>query len=370
MSSVIKLPNNAPDSALEVANSDQMWCYSWYDVDRPKMIKFGERFVFAGQVPWTEIQNRVRAQQQTSKYRFDAGDIKIPAIWNVTQYANRIGKMFKQAHVDDVIRQAIGHRVGSTGEFHNIDANTLIQRVNAELGKDPSNLPTAGLSTLQYQMLGETLGAFDAGHRVIMAELCARFGKTIWAGAVMVEMDSPVTVVASYVLTSFSSFIKDLTSFSQFSHLVHIDTKTSDWFEQFQTARRNGRHVVLYLSMCGEATKKKDIDNNGEDYEDYEDYIEDEEQFISKRDARIQTIYDTAQNPDDVLLIIDEADFGIHTESQARVLIEAQRSNDRVILMTGTNADRASSLWPVDYYQNVVYPELLMMKARAKGEDV
>jgi len=357
----MKLPNNAPQSALQPIETDQMWCYSWFDRDRPKLVKFGERYVYAGQTPWEEIRNRVRAQQQTSKYRFDQGDIVIPAIWNVTPYAIRIGRMFKQARVDDVLRQAIGNRVGSTGEFHEINSDKLIERVNKELGKDPANLPVVGLSTLQYQMAGETLDAFDLGHRVIMAELCARFGKTIWAGSVAVEMDSPVTVIASYVLTSFSSFIKDLTSFNQFAHLVHIDTKLPDWVERRDLALAQGQRVVLYLSMCGASSKTGD---------DEDELIEEGAEFISKRDERIKNIWSNSENRKPILLIIDEADFGIHTEAQARPLINAQSSQDRVILMTGTNADRASSLWSVDYYQNVVYPELLMMKARAKGEKI
>ena len=364
--SIIKLPKNAPLNAVEPATEPQMWCYAWFDRDRPNLIKFGERYVCIGQRPWEEIQKRVRSQQQTSKYRYDRGDIAIAMIWNVTNYARRIGRMFKQARVDDVLRQAIGHRVGSTGEFHEIAVDTLIERVNRELGKDPHNLPEAGLSTLQYQMLGETLGAFDAGHRVIMAELCARFGKTVWAGAVAVEMDAPVTVIASYVLTSFSSFVKDLTSFKQFAHLVHIDTKLDDWWDQFNAARSKGKNVVLYLSMCAGGGGKDDDGDNS----DQNAFVEDEAGFISKRDARIRAIYQDWEHREPILLIVDEADFGIHTESQAGVLIKNQGAQDRVILMTGTNADRASSLWPVDHYQSVVYPEMLMMKARTLGQKV
>ena len=61
-------------------------------------------------------------------------------------------------------------------------------------------------------------------------------------------------------------------------------------------------------------------------------------------------------------MIIDEADFGMHTINQAQPLVEARGENDVVVLMTGTNGDKAASIWPVDHYLSVTYPELLMEK--------
>jgi hypothetical protein len=66
--------------------------------------------------------------------------------------------------------------------------------------------------------------------------------------------------------------------------------------------------------------------------------------------------------PVNKLVIVDEADFGVHQVKQSQPLIEARGQDDVVVLMTGTNGDKAASIWPVDHYLSVTYPELLMEK--------
>jgi hypothetical protein len=36
--------------------------------------------------------------------------------------------------------------------------------------------------------------------------------------------------------------------------------------------------------------------------------------------------------------------------------------------MTGTNGDKAASIWPVDHYLSVTYPELLIEKHKDRLE--
>ena len=62
------------------------------------------------------------------------------------------------------------------------------------------------------------------------------------------------------------------------------------------------------------------------------------------------------------MVAVDEADFGVHQIKQSTPLIEARSEDDIVVLMTGTNGDKAASIWPVDHYLSVTYPELLMEK--------
>ena len=71
-----------------------------------------------------------------------------------------------------------------------------------------------------------------------------------------------------------------------------------------------------------------------------------------------------ANSDDEVDLrgLFDEADFGVHRANQSTPLIEARKDNDVVVLMTGTNGDKAASIWPVDHYLSVTYPELLIEK--------
>jgi hypothetical protein len=67
------------------------------------------------------------------------------------------------------------------------------------------------------------------------------------------------------------------------------------------------------------------------------------------------------------MLIVDEADFGAHQVKQALPLIDKIPQIDYIIIMTGTNSDRASTHWPVDVALSVTYPELLIQKEIAKN---
>jgi len=321
-----------PDEAHDIAQEDQMWVYLWYEIDNEKECKFGEKWIKKGTIPFDKIKNRVRESLGVRKDLYDEGKTPIIQVWNVSEYAKKHGRFGPQKRCDDLIRKNLPHRKGNTGEIHCCSPDELISLINKELTKHNTPLPILSLSTMQYKMLEEILGAFDYGHKIIMAELCPRFGKTVWAGSIIIEEKAPITIISSYVLTSFTSFEKDLSNFEQFKNLIQIDAKEEDWFEKVKEARKNNNQVVVYISLV-----------NG-----------------SKRDNRIETLYNYFKEP--ILLIIDEADFGSHTEKQSNILIKNQRKNDKVILMTGTNADRAISSWNIDFYQNVIYPELIMMK--------
>jgi hypothetical protein len=79
----------------------------------------------------------------------------------------------------------------------------------------------------------------------------------------------------------------------------------------------------------------------------------------SKRQQKIDYLFSLDTNR---LVLIDEADFGVHKAGQAKPLVEARGVDDVIVLMTGTNADKAASFWPVDSTISVVYPELLIEK--------
>jgi hypothetical protein len=52
----------------------------------------------------------------------------------------------------------------------------------------------------------------------------------------------------------------------------------------------------------------------------------------------------------------------VHRAGQSQLLIDARAEQDVIVLMTGTNGDRAASIWNVDHYLSVTYPELIMEK--------
>jgi hypothetical protein len=310
---------------------NRMFCYLWYEKDKPEEAKFGERWVFAGQDPEAEVWKRIKNSVGVRKDLIRDGTIQLECIWDVTEYATKVGRNYIHGKVDDHIRPFIGFRKGSTGEVHELSATEIKIKVNKVLSKFGQPLPIAGLSQNQADAAINVLAAISNGKRSIVAELCARFGKTIWSGALIRETNAELTVVASYVLTSFASFEKDLTSFEQFKDLVLIDTANDDYQEVIAAGLAQGKQVVALLSMCSGSNRQKKID------------------FLFGQ-------------PCTRLVLVDEADFGVHKSNQSKPLIKARDENDVVVLMTGTNGDKAASTWAVDHYLSVTYPELIIEK--------
>ena len=310
--------------------------YDWEDLDAPESEqKFGDHYSDAAtlEAAFEETRKYVRGSLGRQKHKFDEGRIVLHRMWDATEYAKIKGRFGKHQKIDDVIRPVIGHHVAA--DVHRIDADTLIERVNKELIKHGQPLPVAGLSQNQYTAAENVIAAVAQGKRTVVAELCARFGKTIWSGAMVRETNAQLTVVASYVLTSFASFRKDLTSFEQFRDLVLVDAGEPNWETTVEDAVNQGRQVVVFLSMCAGGRRQDKID------------------FLFGLDVVR-------------LVIVDEADFGVHQVKQSQPLIEARGDQDVVILMTGTNSDKAASIWPVDHYLSVTYPELLIEKHRGR----
>lgn len=319
----------------DIAEHDRMLCYLWEEKDKPGEAKFGERWVKAGQDPEKEVWKRVKDSVGVRKDLIRDGTIRLIRTWDVSDYARKVNRFYIHGKVDDHIRPNIGHRKGTTGEVHELPAEMIETKVNRVLSKLGQDLPVAGLSQNQYDAAVNVLSAIEQHKRTLVAELCARFGKTIWSGVLIREANPNLTVVASYVLTSFTSFEKELTSYQQFKDLVVIDTANSDYREVINAALIAGKQVVALLSMCSG----------------------------TRRQEKIDFLFGVATNR---LVLIDEADFGVHRKGQSEPLIRARKPDDVVVLMTGTNGDKAAGIWPVDHYLSVTYPELLMEKKLTK----
>lgn len=316
--------------------------YVWEDLDASKANgepeqKLGDHFSDAEdlQEALDETTKYIRSTLGRQKHKFDEGRVVIHRLWNVSEYAKLKNRFGKHQKIDDAIRHVVGHHVQA--DVHRIDAATLIERINKELIKHGQPLPTVGLSQNQYNAIENVISAIVDFKRTIIAELCARFGKTIWSGALIRETNAQLTIIASYVLTSFASFKKDLTGYEQFRDLVLVDAGSANWENTVNTAIEEGKQVVVFLSMCGGG----------------------------RRQEKINFLFGVDVNR---LVIIDEADFGVHQLKQSQPLIEARGENDVIVLMTGTNGDKAASIWPVDHYLSVTYPELLIEKHQDRLE--
>ena len=306
--------------------------YVWEDLDASESEqKFGDHYSDAPTLSaaFAETLKYIRGSLGRQKHKWDEKRITVHKMWNATEYAKLKNRFGKHQKVDDVIRPVIGHHV--SGDVHRIESDILIERVNRELIKHGQPLPAAGLSQNQYSAASNFLEAIQNEKSTLMAELCARFGKTIWAGSLIIETQRPLTIIASYVLSSISSFKKDLSSFEQFRNLVLVDSAEHGWEAEVKQGLKDKKQVVVFLSMC----------------------------TGGNRQYKIDTLFGIKTNR---LVIVDEADFGVHKANQSTPLINARNKKDVVILMTGTNGDKASGAWKVDHMLNVTYPELIMEK--------
>lgn len=315
---------------MNIADHDRMFVYLWSEDDNE--CKFGQRWVKAGVDAYEDCGARIRQSLAVRKDKFDKIKERGYQIWDVSEYAKSIGKFNPKQKVDDYIRKFIGFRKGSRGEVHVIPQESMYEKVTKFLRDQDQPLFDAGLSTGQYNAAVDVLKAFAEGKSVVLAELCARFGKTIWSGALAVEEDIDLVIVTSYVQTTFTSFANDLIRFEQFRNYEHIDSKEDNYKEQIYEAFTKGKKVFVYLSIC-----------NGSLRQDRIDYL------FSLRVRR--------------MVIIDEADYGAHRPIQSKPLVDAKKPDDKVLIMTGTNADRAIGSWKIDAMVSTTYFELLVHKA-------
>jgi hypothetical protein len=316
-------------SIYTVSDLDRMFVYAWYEKNNKNETKFGQRFVFAGQDPYQECLKRIRESVGVRKDLFDDGTITLSMIWDVTELATKNGMMDKKSKFDDFLRTKIGRR--KQNEVHNLNVDELIDKVNEILRKEKQPRPIVGLSTAQEADAITVLKGIKEGKRRILAELAARYGKTIWSSAIAVESGIPVVVVSSYVLTSFTSFKNDIRKFQQFQKIEIVDSQVEGYKEIVTKFVEEGKQVMVFVSLC-----------NG-----------------FGRDERVKFLGGLEVQK---MVFVDEADYGAHRKGQFDALQTMVNDNDVLILMTGTNSDRASSEWDIDLMLSTTYFELLVNK--------
>lgn len=309
--------------------------YAWFDTNHAlPEVKFGDHFI-PDNMSFDEAVKHtlryVRTQFQRRGQYFDTSAV-LKMVWDVSEIAKVNGKFYGHSHIDDVVRVCIPGKMGTQGgEFHACAFDDAIHAVNTYIARSKQALPIVSLTQWQHDDAAEVVLEIAVGKRTILAELCARYGKTLWAGTLAIETGARITIVASYVLSSFSSFAKDLSRFEQFRKLEMVDAKASDYEQKVQDALDDGRQVLVFMSMCGGG----------------------------KRQDRLDFLFGL---PHSRLLVIDEADYGAHTKNQCDPFIDARKPDDVVVLMTGTNGDRACGSWKIDHYLSKTYAELVMVR--------
>lgn len=157
--------------------------------------------------------------------------------------------------------------------------------------------PRVKLRDLQQRALDQAIDLIERGSATpsIIANLCPRFGKTIWALSLFNEIyhrwGNRVMLLPAYWLSVHTSFVKELGDYADFQDIQQIDPQSGDAELQCQMAIEAGQRVLIPLSLHG----------------DYEEWCR-------KHD------WIAAIPNEEIFMFADEGDFGTHTENQVAKL--------------------------------------------------
>lgn len=193
---------------------------------------------------------------------------------------NNLRKIKRDFDVHRVLeKNGFRHKEGAGTEWFRIPGNTvkeaqdyLDQLVTEFEGKKVRQKVV--LRQAQQKALDEALEIIATGkvNATVIANLCPRFGKTIWGLMLFNEISkrygNRVMLLPAYWLSVHTSFEDELAKFDDFLDLVSINPQNEDASITAQVALDNNQRIVIPISLHGELEewKKKyqwiaDIDN-------------------------------------------------------------------------------------------------------------
>jgi hypothetical protein len=187
------------------------------------------------------------------------------------------------------------------------------------------------LRSLQQKALNKAMSYIDNGNFdvSVIANLCPRFGKTIWAlslfNAIHQKYGNRIMLLPAYWLSVHSSFISELSEYDDFLDIVQIDIDAEDARERAIDAIGAGQRILIPMSLHGDLEEWK------------------------TKHAWIASIPNA-----DVFSFADEGDFGTHTENQvAKLDYIFKTESDPVqgrkfvrVYASGTNVQRLARCSP------------------------
>lgn len=159
--------------------------YLWEDKKRPGDVKFGDHTI-AGEPSPNEIEldtkAYIRSQLSRQKYVYDAGDIIIHWIMDVTVYAKSVDKNYKGAKLDTFIaneKTDLKHyRISKNGgDFYQLSADELTRKINdAVYGS--ARLGTYAPHKFQREAIDKAVDFYQDGGTDFLLDAVMRFGKS------------------------------------------------------------------------------------------------------------------------------------------------------------------------------------------------
>lgn len=195
------------------------------------------------------------------------------------------------------------------------------------------NKKDLSLTIWQIVALDLLITFLDKGKQKIIAELAARFGKTLVYLSLLNYIDKKVMIVGSYYLTALSSFKKEIALYKDFADFKLLDLDDINFQESVNSYLLQGKKIVVVASLCGDKERNETVRNQNAE-------------FVSKLNSKIT--------------VIDEADYGAHTDNCAPFVNKIGKGSP-IILTTGTNSERASDNHKIDAAFKITYLDMQMM---------
>jgi hypothetical protein len=173
-------------------------------------------------------------------------------------------------YVDELIATFEGERVRPSVKLRKIQSHNLDKAMSiiADSGKDTASL---------------------------IANLCPRFGKTIWAlslfNRITKKYGNKVMLLPAYWLSVHSSFESELDRFKDFQDIRYIDTNEPEAYNTAWAYLKEGKRIIIPISLHGGL----------EEFKEKHEWI-----------ANIPN--------EEVFMFADEGDFGTHAENQVAKL--------------------------------------------------
>ncbi len=199
-------------------------------------------------------------------------------------------------------KKGLHHHEGSGTEWFKIPGSTveeafrylddLVTSVEGKRVRKSVKLRDVQKRTLDQAM---TMIASGKGEASLIANLCPRFGKTIWAlslfNRITEKYGNRVMLLPAYWLSAHSSFIGELDQYNDFLDIVQIDVDDANASREAEVALEAGKRIIIPISLHGDL-----------------------EMWCKKHDW----IADINNN--EIFMFADEGDFGTHTENQTAKL--------------------------------------------------
>lgn len=192
-----------------------------------------------------------------------------------TEWFKIPGKNIREAfkYIDDEISKIEGKRVRKKVTLRTLQKKTLDQAMKtiescARAGKDTASL---------------------------IANLCPRFGKTVWAlslfNRISDKYGNNVMLIPAYWLSAHSSFIGELDEYSDFGDIIQINIDDPNAEREALYALNAGKRIIVAISLHGDIDPWK------------------------KKHRWISNIPNQQ-----IFMFADEGDFGTHTDNQVSKL--------------------------------------------------